>query len=67
MRRYTYLIVFTSILLFLSFSLPGMAGEPDLQVFQIQQRLQALGYDPGPPDGIWGEGTQKALSAYQQA
>ncbi|MBW2246665.1 MAG: peptidoglycan-binding protein [Deltaproteobacteria bacterium] len=67
MRRYTHLIVFPVILLFLSFSMPGMAGESDLQVFQVQQRLQALGYDPGSPDGIWGERTRKALSAYQQA
>jgi WD40 repeat protein len=66
-KRNTYLILFYVILLFLIFSMPGMAGEADLQVFQVQQRLQALGFDPGSPDGIWGGRTRKALSAYQQA
>ena len=67
MRKYPYLTVLPIIWLFLSFPMPGMAGEPDLQVLQVQQRLQALGYDPGSPDGIWGERTRNALSAYQQA
>lgn len=33
-------------------------------VMTIQSRLKALGYDPGPIDGIAGEATQQALAAF---
>ena len=33
-------------------------------VATIQQRLKALGYDPGPIDGIAGETTQQAIAAF---
>lgn len=33
----------------------------------LQTRLAALGFDPGPVDGIVGAGTQKALRAWQKA
>ena len=33
----------------------------------VQQRLQELGFDPGPPDGIWGRKTTRALRRYQSA
>jgi len=37
------------------------------QVLQLQQNLNALGYDAGKPDGIAGPRTRSALSRYQQA
>lgn len=37
------------------------------EVEEIQSRLLALGYDPGPADGVVGSQTRKALQAYQRA
>ena len=36
----------------------------EADVMTIQSRLKALGYDPGPIDGIAGEATQQALAAF---
>jgi uncharacterized protein (TIGR02594 family) len=33
----------------------------------IQRRLRALGYDPGPPDGVRGRLTIRAIKAFQRA
>jgi membrane-bound lytic murein transglycosylase B len=33
-------------------------------ILALQQGLERLGYDPGPPDGLWGGRTQDALRAY---
>jgi len=41
----------------------GLIG---LDVLDLQQRLRALGYDPGPIDGIFGPLTERALRRYQQ-
>lgn len=35
-------------------------------VLEIQTRLAELGYKPGPADGAFGEGTSKAIIAFQQ-
>ena len=37
----------------------------DLTVHQMQQKLKVLGYDPGEPDGVWGEKTRIALREFQ--
>lgn len=34
-------------------------------VLEIQQRLNALGYDPGPSDGLYGPRTGNAITAFQ--
>ena len=34
-------------------------------VYNIQLSLTNLGYDPGPPDGVYGRRTGDAISAYQ--
>jgi len=34
---------------------------------EVQQRLIALGYRPGPIDGLWGNGTQTAFAAFAKA
>jgi membrane-bound lytic murein transglycosylase B len=36
------------------------------QVLVLQADLQALGFDPGAPDGIMGPATREALSAFQR-
>jgi peptidoglycan hydrolase-like protein with peptidoglycan-binding domain len=43
--------------------LPGMQGEA---VRALQQRLVALHYDPGPPDGKYGAGLTSAVMAFQK-
>lgn len=37
------------------------------QVKELQDRLRAAGYDPGPSDGWYGQKTADAVRAYQQA
>ena len=39
-------------------------GQRDL-TFAVQNELAALGYDPGPADGVSGRRTQEAIRAYQ--
>ena len=36
-------------------------------VLEVQQRLSALGFDPGPVDGKDGAQTRKAVTAFQRA
>lgn len=45
---------------------PPPPGGSDL-VFNIQTSLARLGYDPGPPDGLYGQRTADAISQYQHA
>ena len=59
---------------FLSASLPGLAasttlrlGSRGMEVLQLQQALNALGYDTNGADGKFGKGTERAVKAYQQA
>lgn len=68
---------FSAVLLtcaFLSATLPGMAASSTLMfgsrgtaVLQLQQALNALGYDTNGADGKFGKGTEQAVKAYQQA
>lgn len=41
----------------------GAAGE---EVIRLQARLQELGFDPGPIDGVFGAETQQAVWAYKK-
>ncbi|TKB50682.1 peptidoglycan-binding protein [Ferrimonas sediminicola] len=36
------------------------------QIKRIQQQLQSLGYDPGPPDGVMGQNTSQAIKQFEQ-
>jgi peptidoglycan hydrolase-like protein with peptidoglycan-binding domain len=36
-------------------------------VKDIQQRLNGIGFDPGPPDGIYGAGTRQAIESFQRS
>jgi len=42
---------------------PGSAGP---EVLALQQRLAALGYRPGTPDGLFGEETSSAVLAFEK-
>lgn len=42
----------------------GHRGAP---VKQLQQRLTQLGFKPGPADGVFGNGTEAAVKAFQRA
>ena len=61
-------------------SLPGLAAEPqaaagesvsqqspyaDPLVMRVQEQLNTLGFDAGPPNGEWNERTQAALAQFQ--
>lgn len=59
---------------FLSASLPGLAASTTLRlgsrgtaVLQLQQALNALGYDTNGTDGKFGKGTEQAVKDYQKA
>ncbi len=41
-------------------------GDRGARVFDLQRRLRALGYDPGPVDGIFGPRTEAAVRAFQR-
>ncbi len=40
-------------------------GDRGGDVMQVQLRLKNLGYDPGWPDGVYGEGTKRALLRFK--
>jgi peptidoglycan hydrolase-like protein with peptidoglycan-binding domain len=42
-------------------------GSTDPAVRDLQEALKALGYDPGPVDGVFGAMTEAAVKAFQQA
>ena len=42
-------------------------GSNDPAVRDLQEALKALGYDPGPIDGVFGENTDSAVREFQQA
>ena len=41
------------------------SAHPCSNISWVQKRLRALGYDPGPVDGAWGQKTKRALKAFQ--
>ena len=42
-------------------------GSTDPAVRDLQEALEALGYDPGPIDGTFGTTTEAAVKAFQYA
>ena len=42
-------------------------GSTDPAVRDLQEALKALGQNPGPIDGVFGEQTDAAVRAFQQA
>jgi peptidoglycan hydrolase-like protein with peptidoglycan-binding domain len=45
---------------------PALSANEATTVKQVQQILADLGYAPGPIDGTMGDGTQRAVSAFQR-
>ena len=41
-------------------------GSNDPEVRDLQEAMKALGHDPGPIDGVFGEATEAAVKAFQQ-
>ena len=41
-------------------------GSNDPAVRDLQHALRALGHDPGPIDGVFGDATESAVKAFQQ-
>ncbi|BCO08848.1 hypothetical protein GF1_12240 [Desulfolithobacter dissulfuricans] len=41
-------------------------GIQNQRVEELQKRLQELGYDPGPADGVFGPRTEMAVLAFQE-
>jgi len=37
----------------------------NVTVFEAQEKLRKLGYNPGPTDGIWGKKTENAIKVFQ--
>ncbi len=45
---------------------PQVAAQPErATVLSVQERLAALGFDPGPVDGIYGRQTEAAVQAFR--
>ena len=42
-------------------------GSNDPAVRDLQEALKALGYNPGPVDGVFGATTEAAVKSFQQA
>jgi peptidoglycan hydrolase-like protein with peptidoglycan-binding domain len=54
----------------ISFGVPAAQtnSQPDFSpdvIKRVQERLAAMGYDPGPADGKWGPKTQQAVKQLQ--
>jgi peptidoglycan hydrolase-like protein with peptidoglycan-binding domain len=41
-------------------------GSTDPAVRDLQEAMKALGHDPGPIDGVFGDATESAVKAFQQ-
>lgn len=57
--------IFTALAALVLVMHPAAAAEPSPVVESIQRSLAALGYDPGPADGMAGARTLRAVSAFE--
>lgn len=64
------MIKITTAILVILFSASLLAIEyaesKDQDVYEVQKKLEELGYDPGSTDGIWGKKTTSALKRFQR-
>lgn len=58
-------LVVAVLTVFICLPVPPDTIASDPVILQTQQKLQEIGYDPGPLDGLWGSKTRKALMRYQ--
>lgn len=54
------------LVIFLLLSAYSHASSYNPDVYQAQKKLEALGYDPGKADGIYGKATEQAVKRYQR-
>ena len=63
------LVLFSMMICFACVSLISEVAYPqgydNATVLKVQEELQAMGYNPGPLDGIWGRKTKRALKEFQ--
>lgn len=60
--------VFCFAIVFILFTEPLLAGPPDdINVEEIQSKLNELCFDAGPIDGVWGKKTEAAVNSYFDA
>lgn len=52
------------VLMCLILAVPNWAAARDAALACVQGQLRALGYDPGPADGFWGQRTQSGAAAF---
>ena len=67
MKSITVQILSLAIMFLVGFASDAKLMTYSENIYQVQQKLQALGYDPGPIDGTWGAKTARALRSFQQA
>ena len=54
------------IISFTGLFLVDIADSYDQTIYQVQKKLEQLGYDPGRPDGILGKKTKTAVRHFQR-
>jgi peptidoglycan hydrolase-like protein with peptidoglycan-binding domain len=64
MTRKKLLTLFICLILVAIVYLPQ--AQASSQVRMVQQKLESLGFDPGPIDGKWGPRTRLALKDFQR-
>jgi hypothetical protein len=66
MKKRNAIILSVIMVLILGLSVAIQAAKYDATVEQVQKKLQELGYDPGPADGLWGKKTEAAVKKFQK-
>ncbi len=69
MSKFNSVFIFLVILfIFIYIQAYNVNAAPDTYkiVYEIQKKLLALGYNPGPIDGLWGKRTQAAIRQFQR-
>ena len=66
MRLRCAMICVLIIVYFAGFILTDTAYSDDQKVYQVQEKLKQLGYDPGRADGILGKKTKTAVRHFQR-
>ncbi|BBO78934.1 hypothetical protein DSCW_63510 [Desulfosarcina widdelii] len=65
MKRRYMVITIACIIGFLG-GAPAFGGSHDQRTRKAQDRLQQLGYQPGPADGVMGQKTKNAVKKFQR-
>lgn len=66
MRRLSSTIVCLTIVFTSSLFFAAITTALDQTIYQCQNSLKEIGYDPGSPDGVWGKKTENAIAEFQR-